>query len=203
MGADGEVMIGARRAFGILNGPRDARGIVVFAHGSGSSRLSPRSAFAAACLHESGFLTLLFDLLSGAEAADSGHLFDRALLGQRVWEAIDWLDGQPAAQPLPLGQFGASTRAAKSRARCRLARREARLGRRGAGASSSADVVVRWRMDFEVLALNRRAMEALRCVTTLSVVLGAGHLFEEEGTLEEALAAACDGFRIHLGDAHD
>jgi|688.fasta_scaffold542688_3 putative phosphoribosyl transferase len=93
MGADGEVVICERLAFSMLNGPWDPQGVVVFANGSDSNRHSPRNPFAAARIHESGFSTLLFDLLSETEAADRGHVFDIALLGQRVCEAIDWLDG--------------------------------------------------------------------------------------------------------------
>lgn len=202
--------VGARCLPGILHVPSRARGVVAFAHGSGSSRLSPRNVHAADRLGEAGFATLLFDLLSEAEASDRRNVFDITLLGGRVTDAVDWIDAEPSCTALPLGLFGASTGAAAAivAAAARTDRVRAVVSRGGrpdlAGEAlariQAPTLLIVGALDIEVLALNRRAMRQMSCPHALEVIAGAGHLFEEPGTLDAALDAASDWFISHLGE---
>lgn len=184
------------------------RGIVIFVHGSGSSRLSPRNRFVAELLHRRRLGTLLFDLLDEAEAANRARVFDIELLGARLVEAIDWAGGHSALGCGALGLFGASTGAAAA-----LAAAAARKERVGAVVSRGGrpDLALPWLdrvraptllvvggEDHEVLRLNRLALRSLRCNARLEVVPGATHLFEEPGTLEAAAGLAADWFGQHL-----
>lgn len=182
--------------------PPHARGLVVFAHGSGSSRHSVRNRGVAAALNRQGLGTLLFDLLSPTEAQDRDKVFDIPLLGERMTQTIDWVERQPALALLPLGLFGASTGAAA--ALVAAARRPdivaavvSRGGRPDLAADALAEVQAPTLLivggdDTEVLQLNRAAGLALRCEWQLAVVPGASHLFEEPGALDQVavLAAA-------------
>jgi pimeloyl-ACP methyl ester carboxylesterase len=185
-------------------GPRGP--VVLFAHGSGSSRLSPRNRFVADVLHARGLGTLLFDLLGESEARDRARVFDVALLGERLVDAIDWLDARGCAGPL--GLFGASTGAAAA-----LAAAAQRPGRVGAVVSRGGrpDLAGPWLAqvrapvllavggdDRDVLRLNRSALAGLRCEARLEVVPGASHLFEEPGTLEAVAGLAADWFATRL-----
>jgi putative phosphoribosyl transferase len=187
------------------------RGIVVFAHGSGSSRLSPRNASVANALRQAGFATLLFDLLTDAEADDRANVFDIALLADRLDQAATWVRGMAGGQSLPLGLFGASTGAAAALVAAAGRNDVAAIVSRGgrpdlAGQAlpkvTAATLLIVGGDDPEVLALNRAAYRRLRCPRRLEVVPGATHLFEEPGTLEAVIALARDWFAIHLEAAH-
>jgi pimeloyl-ACP methyl ester carboxylesterase len=164
---------------------------------------------AAERLEEAGFGTLLFDLLTEAEAQDRRNVFDIPMLGRRVVEAVDWVRSQQACAHLPIGLFGASTGAAAAivAAMERPGVVEAVVSRGGRPdlADGALDTIgaptllIVGSYDEDVLALNRRAMARMRCETNLEIVPHAGHLFEEEGTLEVALDYAADWFATYLG----
>ncbi len=196
-----------------LNGdlwlPEDARGLVIFAHGSGSSRLSPRNHEVAASLNERGLATLLFDLLSDEEAANRDKVFDIELLAARLVAVTRWAGREPGIEELPLGYFGASTGAAA--ALCAAAELGSgigavvsRGGRPDLAASMLADVraptlLIVGGADWQVLQLNEDAAKLLRCQHELAVVPGATHLFEEPGALERVADLASHWFLAHLG----
>lgn len=192
---------------GTLALPAGARAVVAFAHGSGSSRLSPRNQRVAAALGKRGLGTLLFDLLNEQEAV--GHVFDIPLLGERLLDATRWLAERPETSELRIGYFGASTGAAA--ALVAAARGEHEVGAvvsRGGRPDLAARDLARVRAptllivggrDYEVLDLNRAALAALRCEKELAIVPGATHLFEEPGTLEAVIELAGDWFAKHLG----
>ncbi len=202
----------ARRAEGViippgLEGtielPAQPDAIVLFAHGSGSSRLSPRNRQVAGALHHAGLATLLFDLLTEEEAADRRKVFDIGLLAQRLGSAIAFVAGHPATADLPIGLFGASTGAAAALAAAAanpslVGAVVSRGGRPDlAGETELARVAAPTLLivggeDREVLQLNAWARSRMTCATELSVVPGATHLFEEPGALEHVgrLAAA-------------
>jgi dienelactone hydrolase len=194
---------------GRLAVPDRARGVVLFAHGSGSSRLSPRNRFVARTLGEAGLATLLFDLLTDVEAADRTNVFDIDLLGGRLSAAVDWLRRQPGFATMPVGLFGASTGAAAalqaaSRPGAEIGAVVSRGGRPdltgvGLAAVRSPTLLVVGGLDREVLRLNRQAQDRMRCQVELVVIPGATHLFEEPGTLEAAAHAARGWFLTHLG----
>ncbi len=203
-----EVTAGPVRLGGHLTVPEDATGIVVFAHGSGSSRHSPRNRYVAAVLNESGLATLLFDLLTVAEERDRANVFDIAMLARRLVDVTDWLDGQPDVGHLPVGYFGASTGAAAAlwaaadrgsdiAAVVSRGGRPDLAGSRLSGVTAATLLIVGGDDDV-VLDLNRQAQAQLRCENRLVVVPGATHLFEEPGTLEIAAEAARDWFTGHL-----
>jgi putative phosphoribosyl transferase len=208
-----EVHAGALRLGGHLTIPEDARGIVVFAHGSGSSRHSPRNRFVAAALNQARLGTLLFDLLTPAEEHDRANVFDIDLLARRLVDVTAWLRHQPGAAHARVGYFGASTGAAA--ALCAAADPDAdpdiaavvsRGGRPDLAGHHLAAVraptlliVGGW--DDVVLELNRAAQRLLRCPNRLAVVPGATHLFEEPGTLQTAARLARDWFTSHLAAA--
>jgi putative phosphoribosyl transferase len=193
---------------GHLTVPAGARGVVLFAHGSGSSRHSPRNRYVASVLQDSGLGTLLFDLLTPEEEAHRGNVFDIDLLARRLVDATAWLHAQPSAQHLPVAYFGASTGAAAALAAAaerpdRVAAVVSRGGRPDlAGAAleqvQAPTLLVVGSRDDMVLELNRRAQRRLRCESRLSVVQGATHLFEEPGTLAQAARLARDWFLTHL-----
>ena len=208
MSRHAEVVIGRLSLAGSLAVPDEAAGLVIFAHGSGSSRLSPRNRHAADYLGKLGFATLLFDLLNEEEANDQRNVFDIPLLGERVVEAIDWARADARTFMLPIGLFGASTGAGAAivAAAARVDEVSAIVSRGGrpdlAGESLShvrAPVaLIVGGNDREVLTLNKSARARMKCETSLVIVPGAGHLFEETGTLEQALAAAGAWFTKHL-----
>ena len=181
---------------------------MVFAHGSGSSRHSPRNRFVAAGLNRAGLATLLFDLLTDAEESDRANVFDTGLLAGRLVGVTDWLHGQPEAERLPVGYFGASTGAAAAlSAAAELGRRIAAVVSRGgrpdlAGAGlsdvTSPTLLIVGGDDPLVLDLNRRAQARLRCENRLSVVPRATHLFEEPGALEAVTDLAGEWFVGHM-----
>lgn len=203
------VHVSARRLEGLLRVPEPAHCLVTFAHGSGSSRLSPRNNAVAEAFGRAGIATLLFDLLTEEEAADRRHVFDIELLANRLGEAIDWLDGRGDVGRLPLGLFGASTGAAAAlvAASEEVGRVEAVVSRGGrpdlAGAALSrveaATLLIVGGQDGEVLELNRQAFAHMRCVRALKIVPGATHLFDEPGALEQVAELARDWFLAHMG----
>lgn len=187
--------------------PASARGLVLFAHGSGSSRFSPRNQHVASVLHESWIGTLLFDLLTEQEAADRVNVFDVGLLGERLSAAIAFVRSQDHTAPLPLGLFGASTGAAAALVAAAhdpgIAAVVSRGGRPDMAGASLARVhcptlLIVGGRDEEVLALNRLALEHLAGEKQLAVIPGATHLFEEPGTLDEAARLAAEWFARHL-----
>ncbi|MDH3264679.1 MAG: dienelactone hydrolase family protein [Paracoccaceae bacterium] len=194
---------------GILAVPAHARGVVIFAHGSGSSRLSPRNRFVAGALGAEGLATLLFDLLKDDEAADRANVFDIPLLAARVEAAIDWAGGRPDIAALPLGLFGASTGAAAAlvAAAHRPAEVQAVVSRGGRpdlagtalGAVRAATLLLVGGEDRGVIELNEAAYAELRCTARIRLIPGATHLFEEPGTLEEVVRHAAAWFRANLG----
>ncbi|MGW1024627.1 dienelactone hydrolase family protein [Streptomyces sp. NPDC002577] len=200
---------------GDLTVPDDATGIVLFAHGSGSSRHSPRNQAVAATLREAGLGTLLFDLLTPDEEAEDTitgiHRFDIGLLGRRLSGAVDWLTGRAA--DLPLGLFGASTGAAAALVtaaeRPEYVHAVVSRGGRPDLAGDRALEQVRAPVlllvgghDEVVLQLNREAQAKLRAPSRLQVIEGATHLFEEPGTLDEVAVAAARWFS-DMGRATD
>ncbi|MCX5395179.1 phosphoribosyltransferase family protein [Streptomyces sp. NBC_00094] len=193
---------------GRLAVPDGAAGIVLFAHGSGSSRHSPRNRSVADALNKAGLGTLLFDLLTEAEAVDRAHVFDTPLLAGRLVSATEWLAARPESAGLPLGYFGASTGAAAAlwaaadpgsgvAAVVSRGGRPDLAGDRLAGVRAPTLLVVGGR-DALVLDLNRRAQSLLRCENRLTVVEGATHLFEEPGALEEVAELATSWFAGHF-----
>ena len=193
---------------GILGVPTEATGIVLFAHGSGSSRLSPRNTSVARALRRTGIGTLLFDLLTPDEDADAETRFDIALLTRRLIAATRWLEDQPVARGRALGYFGASTGAAAAlEAAAHLATRIGAVVSRGGRPDLAPDALPRvvaptllivGGRDNEVLEVNRLAGACLRGTHQLSVIFGASHLFEEAGALEQVSALAVDWFARYL-----
>ena len=188
--------------------PEGATGLVAFAHGSGSSRKSPRNTFVADVLREHGLGTLLFDLLTEAEDRDYETRFDIDRLTARLLGATEWLRQREETRPLSLGYFGSSTGAA---AALRAASRRgddvgavvSRGGRVDLASDALADVTaptlfVVGGADADVLELNREALAELTCEKELTVVEGAGHLFEGPGELEEVAELAAGWFERHL-----
>lgn len=195
---------------GVLTLPPRSSGVVLFAHGSGSSRHSPRNRFVAGVLEQAGLGTLLFDLLTRREEAldlATRHLrFDIPLLARRVVGAIDWIKNEvPLA---PIGLFGASTGAAAAlvaaaRRHERVAAVVSRGGRPDLAGESLAHVraptlLVVGSLDTVVIGLNRDAMARMHAPVRLELVPGASHLFEEPGTLEQVASLAASFFRAHL-----
>ncbi|WP_409371646.1 erythromycin esterase family protein [Mesorhizobium huakuii] len=191
--------------------PADPRGIVLFAHGSGSSRLSPRNVAVADTLNAHGFATLLFDLLTPAEAHDRRNVFDISLLAERVTEAALYISSEPDIADLPLGLFGASTGAAAAllaaaELRNRIAAVVSRGGRPDLAGTRLAEVVAPTLLivggeDRHVLELNRQALAALTCEKLLKIVPKAGHVFEEPGALETVTEMANAWFQHYLSPA--
>jgi dienelactone hydrolase len=203
-----DVHVGPHALPGRLALPAAGHGLVLFAHGSGSSRLSPRNREVAHALEEAGHGTLLFDLLTEAEAQDRRRVFDIPLLAGRVGEAIAWCDGEADLRALPLGLFGASTGAAAAlvAAATRPQRVAAVVSRGGRPDLAMADLpavraptlLIVGGADTEVLALNREALRHLGAENRLEIVPGAKHLFEEPGTLAAMTAHAVAWFDRHL-----
>lgn len=206
---------GAVSLAGDLVLPEGARGIVAFAHGSGSSRLSPRNRFVADALNQVGLATLLFDLLTPAEEREDRHTarlrFDIHLLGTRLAAATDWLLAQPAVSGLELGYFGASTGAAAAlMAAAWRPDRVAAVVSRGGRPDLAGPLLERVRaptllivggLDYPVIDMNRDALILLGGDKRLEIVEGATHLFEEAGALEKVARLAGAWFHEHLGSA--
>ncbi|HLT01011.1 MAG TPA: dienelactone hydrolase family protein [Geminicoccaceae bacterium] len=210
-GADGgvrEVRIAPTGLEGLLGIPPGAGALVVFAHGSGSSRLSPRNNQVAAALRQAGLATLLFDLLLPEEAADRHNVFDIDLLAERLLGATGWLRERPDTRDLTIGYFGASTGAAAAlvaaaRAPASVGAVVSRGGRPDMAGAALAGVrcptlLIVGGDDHAVLDLNRTALDRLTCEKRLEIVPGAGHLFEEPGALDRVIELARAWFVRHL-----
>ncbi|MGV3654497.1 MAG: dienelactone hydrolase family protein [Noviherbaspirillum sp.] len=185
------------------------KGMVVFAHGSGSGRFSPRNNRVAAGLRRAGFATLLLDLLRPEEEAVRGNVFDIPLLAGRLIDATRWIRQQPQTASLPVGFFGASTGAgaalaAAARAGDEIAAIVSRGGRPDLAGPSLSQVraptlLIVGSLDTQVIALNRQALAQLSAQKELAIVPGASHLFEEPGTLDQVLDLAIAWFTKYLG----
>src|SRR5215208_6528719 len=190
-----EIDIGPQRLQALLGVPEDAEGLVIFAHGSGSGRLSPRNNRVAAALREAGLATLLLDLLTPEEERDRGNVFDIPLLASRLGFAADWSIAAPETAHLPIGYFGASTGAAAALAAAGVPRSPVKaIVSRGGRSDLAGDalphvtaptLLVVGSLDTQVIELNRMAYGRLRAPKELVIVDGAGHLFEEPGTLDQ------------------
>ena len=187
--------------------PQRARAIVAFAHGSGSSRLSPRNRAVARALNDAGFATLLFDLLTPSEEVDRVNVFDIPLLASRLAAASVWLRAQGDLGALPLGYFGASTGAAAAlSAAAELGEQVSAVISRGGrpdlaqnlGGVRAPTLLIVGGEDHQVLQLNREAQQQLGCPSEIAIVPGATHLFEEPGALEEVCRLAVDWLDRHL-----
>ena len=188
--------------------PEQAVGIVVFAHGSGSSRHSPRNSFVATCLQQAGLGTLLFDLLTSAEELDRANVFDIGLLADRLTDVTRWLTATHYADNLPIGYFGASTGAAAAlRAAADPGLVVGAVVSRGGRPDLAEGYLASVRAptllivgghDPRVIELNRLAQAAMVCENRFDIVPGATHLFTEPGTLEAVAELACDWFTTHF-----
>ncbi len=208
---DEEVVVSVEslRLPGRLTIPQHPKGMVVFAHGSGSGRHSPRNRFVAEILNQAGLGTLLFDLLTPPEERDRTNVFDIQLLGERLFKATNWLRSQPEALDVPISYFGASTGAAAAlwaaaEPTAQIATVVSRGGRPDLAGARLSEVragtlLIVGSRDEIVEELNRQAQNKLRCETRLVVVPGATHLFEEPGALEKVAVLACDWFLRQAG----
>ncbi|GAA3530447.1 hypothetical protein GCM10022419_006810 [Nonomuraea rosea] len=188
--------------------PDAAQGVVIFAHGSGSGRHSPRNRYVAGVLNEAGLGTLLFDLLTPEEEADRANVFDIGLLAARLLERTGWVRARPEAAGLAIGYFGASTGAAAAlwaaaEAEGEIAAVVSRGGRPDlAGARLSAvrapTLLLVGGRDPAVVELNEQAQRSLGAESRMIVVPGATHLFEEPGALEAVAGHARDWFGTHF-----
>lgn len=213
---DTEVSIGidTLHLAGHLTWPRDAQGLVVFAHGSGSSRQSPRNRYVSGILNSAGLGTLLFDLLTPGEESDRTNVFNIALLAQRLVAVTRWLRAQvevPELHAAQIGYFGASTGAAAALcAAAELGKEIAAVVSRGGRPDlaghclaevTAPTLLIVGGYDDIVLELNREAHAQMRCQSRLCIVPGATHLFDEPGTLEAVADLARDWFLDHLPSA--
>lgn len=202
------VEVGAKRLPGLVTVPDGAKGLVIFAHGSGSSRLSPRNTYVAKALNRRRLATLQFDLLTEIEAMDRANVFDIPLLGRRVVATVRWALQDKSTAPLPIGLFGASTGAAAALAAAAELPEDIRaIVSRGGRPDLAGPVLDRVRaptllivggFDEVVIGLNQQALQALSCEKKLVIVPGATHLFEEPGTLDHVIVAASDWFATHF-----
>ncbi|HEY3376875.1 MAG TPA: alpha/beta family hydrolase [Armatimonadota bacterium] len=193
---------------GILGVPDGASGLVIFAHGSGSSRLSPRNNYVARVLREGGIGTLLFDLLTPVEDREFERRFDIELLTQRLVQTTRWVGQQPALQQLPLGYFGASTgSAAALNAAAELGVEIQAVVSRGGRPDLAAAALARVQAptllivggnDDLVIQMNQHAYEKMSAEKHLAIVPGATHLFEEPGALEAVARLATEWFQRYL-----
>jgi dienelactone hydrolase len=219
---DVDITLGPLRLQGILGRTDGDRGIVVFAHGSGSGRRSPRNQFVATVLNEAGFATLLFDLLTVEEEEReryTRHLrFDIGLLAERLFATTLWIKAQPSLKSLPIGYFGASTGAAAAlvaAAKTGTSRQPgdieiravvSRGGRPDLAGPALPEVraptlLIVGGDDTDVITLNQMALRELRGTNAIEIVPGASHLFEEPGTLETAARLAAQWFKRYLPPA--
>lgn len=202
------VQVGTKRLEGLLTIPDDASGLAIFAHGSGSSRLSPRNTYVANALNKLALATLQFDLLTDTEAMDRANVFDIPLLGDRVSETVRWAGGEKTTRGLQIGLFGASTGAAAALvAAASLPEAVSAVVSRGGRPDLAASVLDKVRAptlllvggaDYGVIELNEYAFDRLVCEKRLDIVPGATHLFEEPGTLDRIIDAAGHWFQQHF-----
>lgn len=205
-----EVRIPPLDLAGTLRVPAKPCGVIVFAHGSGSSRLSPRNVAVAEALARQGFASLLFDLLTVEEEADRANVFDIALLARRLVGAVHWVQDEPTLRGLAVGLFGASTGAAAALvAAAGLGSAIAALVSRGGRPDLAGNALEGVRTpsllivggaDEPVIELNEIALARLKAEKSLVIVPGASHLFPEPGALEAVIRHACRWFKSHMPD---
>ena len=206
-----EVVIAAKEANleGTLTLPKNAHGIVLFSHGSGSSRFSPRNNYVAKILNDAGFATLLLDLLTRQEDLDYEMRFDIELLTARLLEATAWLQQSSATKQMKIGYFGASTGAASAlKAAAKLGKAVSAVVSRGGRPDlaspeelalvAAPTLLIVGGSDDIVVELNQEAFLNLTCEKEMKIIPGASHLFEEAGKLEQVATAARDWFNRYL-----
>lgn len=203
-----EIDYGPQRLKGLLGVPADASALVMFAHGSGSGQMSPRNSRVAAALRNSGFATLLLDLLTEKEEGDRAKVFDIALLASRLSFATDWASAHAEVAHLRIGYFGASTGAAGAIVAAAVPRSPvAAVVSRGGRPDLAGDALLRLTaptllivgsLDPEVLRLNQTAYNRLAAPKELVTIKGAGHLFEELGALDRVQENTIRWFQYHL-----
>ena len=200
---------GSAKLDGELVVPPSASGVVLFAHGSGSSRFSPRNTYVAKVLQQYGIGTLLFDLLTREEDQTYETRFDIALLTRRLLSATEWLLTDPQTQTLKLGYFGASTGAAAAlQAAAEMGNKVAAVVSRGGRADMAGELalgnvvaptlLIVGAADYGVIELNQQAYALMHCKKKITLIPGATHLFEEPGALELVASDAADWFAQHL-----
>ena len=204
-----DVVIGPLGLAGTLHQPPSASALVVFAHGSGSSRFSPRNRAVAEALNAQGIATLLFDLLTPDEESERANVFDIPLLAERLIDVVRWIDTQPELKRLPLGLFGASTGAAAALvAAAELGMRVGAVVSRGgrpdlANAAleqvTAPTLLIVGGFDDVVIELNEQAYARLTAPKAIEIVPGATHLFPEPGTLDVVITHAARWFNAYLG----
>ncbi len=189
--------------------PESAKGVVLFAHGSGSSRFSPRNTYVAKVLQQHGIGTLLFDLLTRKEDENYETRFDIALLTRRLLAATKWLQANPETQTLNLGYFGASTGAAAAlQAAAEMQHKIAAVVSRGGrpdlagefalSRATAPTLLIVGSADYGVIELNQQAYALMNCPKDLTLINGATHLFEEAGTLQQVASDAAEWFARYL-----
>lgn len=193
---------------GILSIPENAKGIIIFVHGSGSSRLSPRNNFVARELQKAGFATLLFDLLTEQEDENYENRFNISLLVDRLKKVTDWVAQQKEIKALPIGYFGASTGSASAIiAAADLESKIKAIVSRGGRPDLAGSALKRLTTpvllivggdDYEVIELNREASLQIKTEKSIQIVPGATHLFSEPGALEEVARMAAEWFKKYL-----
>jgi putative phosphoribosyl transferase len=203
-----QVQSGAARLEGMLGIPEGAKGVVLFAHGSGSGRFSPRNQFVARVLREGCIGTLLIDLLEEWESDDRSKVFDIDLLAERLLSATEWLEKDPQTKSACIGYFGASTGAAAAlEAAAKEDSRIKAIVSRGGRPDLAMDYLARVTAptllivggnDWPVISMNQQAYDALPGIKEMVIVPGATHLFEEPGALEEVARLARDWFSEYL-----
>ena len=208
---DISIPVGTSQINGNLNVVEHAKGIIIFAHGSGSSRFSSRNLFVADILHKANFSTFLFDLLTHEEEAIDMHTrefrFNIELLAERLMLVTKWIQADATMAKLPIGYFGASTGAAAALiAAAQLSTQIAAVVSRGGrpdlampylSSVKAPTLLIVGELDDEVIVLNQLAYDHLHCQKQLSIVMGASHLFEEGDTLEKAAMLALEWFKKH------
>jgi pimeloyl-ACP methyl ester carboxylesterase len=203
------VKIGATGLQADISVPERASGVIIFAHGSGSGRLSPRNRLVAEQLNGAGFATILFDLLTEPEAEDRNNVFNIPLLASRMSEAVTFARNQKGLSRLPIGLFGASTGAAAAlMAAAEHGNDIGAVVSRGGRPDLALEVLdqvtaptllIVGGYDEQVIEMNETALAALRCEKRLDIIPGATHLFEEPGTLDRVVELTTDWFSRHLG----
>jgi dienelactone hydrolase len=203
-----EVRIDPIGSYGFLDVPPHARGVVVFAHGSGSGRFSPRNNYVAERFREAGIATLLLDLLTPEEEQDRSKVFDIRLLATRLIAATRWVEDQPKTSGLPIGYFGSSTGGGAALAAaadegtnvCAVVSRGGRpdLAMEVLPEVTAPTLLIVGGADEPVIGLNRKAQARLRTDSDLVIIPGAGHLFEEHGALDQVIDRATDWFLRHF-----
>lgn len=201
------IPVGSVTLKGELFIPRKATSVIIFSHGSGSSRFSQRNQMVAKYLQQKNFGTLLFDLLTEEEDKQYHNRFDIDLLTKRLAGATEWLERLPAAKDCRIGYFGASTGAASAlKAAALLPQVQAVVSRGGRPDLAMADLhrveapalLIVGSLDYDVLQMNKEALKQLECEKKLEIVEGATHLFEEKGTMEKVCELAAAWFEKYL-----